>query len=51
VGIVAMNCIDAIFLGDAREVWVIDLEFEIKSYIDHYCLERGPNPNDEKLPL
>jgi hypothetical protein len=33
-----MNCIDALVLGDAREVWVIDLEFEIKSYVDGYCL-------------
>jgi len=29
-----MNCIDAVGMGDAREVWVIDLNFEIKSYLD-----------------
>jgi len=46
-----MNCIDAVSMGDAREVWIIDLNFEIKSYGDHFCLERGKNPNDEKLPL
>jgi len=36
-----MNCIDSLVLGDAREVWIIDLEFEIKSLGDEWCLEEG----------
>lgn len=44
-----MNCIDAVSLGDAREVWVIDLYQEIKSYVDKYCFEVGNNPNDNKM--
>jgi hypothetical protein len=45
-----MNCIDAVSMGDAREVWVIDLFYDIKSYGDKYCLTVMNNPNDEKLP-
>jgi len=43
-----MNCIDAIYLGDGREVWVIDVDMTIKSYMDNFCLEVGNNPNDKK---
>jgi hypothetical protein len=46
-----MNCIDAVSFGDAREVWIIDLEYEIKSLVDEWCWEIGQNPNDEKLPM
>jgi len=33
-----MDCVDALSLGDAREVFVLDLEGEIKSYLDETCL-------------
>jgi hypothetical protein len=40
-----MNCIDAVSLGDAREIFVIgsfdlkiDLNFEIHSHLDNFCL-------------
>jgi hypothetical protein len=36
-----MNCIDAVSFGDAREVWILDLEYEIKSLVDEYCWEIG----------
>jgi len=42
------NCLDAISIGDAREIWVLDLNMEIKSYLDMYCLENGKNPDDDK---
>jgi len=44
-----MNCIDAIALGDARDVWTLSTSFEIKSYMDKFCIEMGNNPNDNKL--
>jgi len=40
------KCLDAISLGDAREIWVLDLNMEIKSYLDMYCLEEGKNPEE-----
>lgn len=43
-----MNCIDAVSLGDAREVWIIDLNFEIKSYGDKYCLTDDWKVEDDK---
>ncbi len=52
-----MNCIDAISMGDAREVWIIDLNWEIKSYGDKFCLTEDwqvqdkHSEGDEKLPM
>jgi len=50
VDLVSTNCIDAISMGDAREIFVLDLNFEIKSYIDMYCLQLGKNQQDSKRP-
>jgi len=48
-GVNIMNCFDAIALGDGREVWIIDLDFTIKGYIDTYCLVGGKNSNPDKV--
>jgi len=34
-----MSCNDAIAMGDGRELFVIQVNFEIKSFIDDYCLQ------------
>jgi len=41
-----MNCIDAISQGDAREVFVIDLNYEIQSHLDNFCLEMQDKPGN-----
>lgn len=33
-----MDCADAISIGDAREIFVLDLNGEIKSFLDDDCL-------------
>jgi hypothetical protein len=33
-----MDCADALSIGDAREVFVLDLNGEIKSFLDDDCL-------------
>jgi len=33
-----VNCIDAIAMGDSREVFVIDVDWQIKSFFDETCL-------------
>lgn len=44
-----INCVDAVSMGDGREIWILDLDMEIKSYPDMFCLEVGSNPNDSKI--
>jgi len=34
----ALKCIDSIALGDGREVFVIDDQFKIFSFMDEKCL-------------
>ena len=46
-----MNCVDAITLADAREVFQFGVGSEIISYIDKFCLTVGNNPNDAKIPM
>jgi len=31
-------CVDAIALGDTREIFLIDTDFTIKTYLDNFCL-------------
>jgi len=33
-----MDCIDAIALGDAREIFVIDTDWQICSFLDEFCM-------------
>jgi len=36
-------------LGDSRDVWTLSTKFEVKSYLDKFCIEMGTNPGDQKL--
>lgn len=44
-----MQCIDAITMGDSRDVFTLSTKFEVLSYMDKFCLTMGNNPNDDKL--
>jgi len=33
-----VNCIDAIAMGDSREIFIIDVDWQIKSFYDEFCL-------------
>lgn len=44
----AYSCVDAISMGDAREVFVLNFKNEVLTYIDNYCMTAGHNPQDVK---
>jgi hypothetical protein len=41
-----MGCLDAVVMGDSRDVWTLSTKGEVKSYLDKYCIEMGSNPGD-----
>jgi len=43
-----VKCIDAIGIGDSREIFVIDVDWQIRTYLDNFCLEIGDNSNENK---
>lgn len=46
-----MGCIDAIGIGDSREVFVLSPTFEFISNWDGYCLTMGGDPTDTKAAM
>lgn len=46
-----MGCIDAIGIGDSREVFVLSSTFEFISNWDGYCLTMGGDPTDTKAAM
>jgi hypothetical protein len=43
-----VSCFNAVSVGDAREVFYIDLENNIKSFMDGFCLTIGAMPSETK---
>lgn len=42
---------DAMILGDGREIWTIGFDQTVKSYVDDYCLAPANNSIDEKTSM
>lgn len=43
-----MSCFDAIALGESREIFYLDLNQSIRSFLDGMCLTMLESPSDDK---
>jgi len=44
-------CTDAISLGDGRELFVIKMDFTIRSFVDNYCMVVEDAEIKDRMPL